>query len=271
MSRPFLFRLMFVAALLLLSCPAQYALGNSTEPIASEPSAATLPDSPGAVASSSRVDLTSADINSPAVDGQAVASAAPGLKPAGRYTKLIAPGQAAPPQTAGDKFILGVREAFSPFSMVAWVSSAGWSQLIDSAPHYGTNGEAFAQRLGAAAANGVSKEIFSDSIFAPVFHQDPRYYKLGKGHKFINRAIYAGTRPIIGRTDSGKDIPNYAMILGSGAAAGIAQTYYPERDRNVTTVMTSWATNIGGSSLGYLFSEFGGEIIQMLKLSKPQK
>jgi hypothetical protein len=35
--------------------------------------------------------------------------------------------------------------------------------------------------------------------------------------------------------------------------------------------MTSWATNIGGSSLGYLFSEFGGEIIQMMKLSKPAK
>jgi len=220
------------------------------------------------VASSSR---PSTDIESSAIEGQAATAAGAGIQPAGKYTKLIAPGQTAPHQTAGDKFILGVREAFSPFSMVAWVTSAGWSQLIDSAPHYGSNGEAFAQRLGAAAANGVSKEIFSDSIFAPAFHQDPRYYKLGKGHKFINRAIYAGTRPIIGRTDDGKNIPNYAMIMGSGAAAGLAQVYYPERDRNVSTVMTSWAANIGGSSLGYLFSEFGGEIIQILKLSKPQK
>lgn len=260
---------MFVTGLLLLSCPARYALGSSTDPIASGPTAATLPDSPGTVASSSRADLTSTDINLPAPDAQAATAGS--IPPAGRYTKLIAPGQAAPPQTARDKFILGLRESVSPFSMLAWVTSAGWSQLIDGIPDYGTNGEAFAQRLGAAAANGVSKEIFSDSILAPAFHQDPRYYKLGKGHKFFNRVIYAGTRPLIGRTDGGKDIPNYAMIVGSGAAAGLAQLYYPDQNRNVADTMTSWATNIGGSSLGYLFSEFGGEIIQMMKLSKPAK
>ena len=101
--------------------------------------------------------------------------------------------------------------------MLGWPLSAGWSHLIDSSPNYGTNGKAFAQRLGAAAALNSSKEIFSDSILATAFHQDPRYYQLGRSHKLINRAVYAGTRPIIGRTDSGKTIPNYAFILGQAA------------------------------------------------------
>lgn len=184
------------------------------------------------------------------------------------YVKFIAVGQPVPKQKAGDKILLGMRESVTPFSMIGWVTSAGWSQLIDSSPNYGTNGKAFAQRLGAAAALNVSKEIFSDSILATAFHQDPRYYQLGPSHKFLNRAIYAGTRPIVGRTDGGKTIPNYAFILGTGGAAALTHTYYPERNVTPGQVMQTWATSLGGSSVGYLLSEFGGDIIGWLHVRK---
>jgi hypothetical protein len=152
--------------------------------------------------------------------------------------------------------------------MTGWVISAGWSHLINGSPNYGVNGEAFAQRLGAAAALNSSKEIFSDSVLAPVFHQDPRYYQLGNSHKFFNRGIYAATRPIIGRTDSGKTIPNYAFILGTGAAAALTQTYYPDRNISGTQFARTWVTSLGGSALGYLVSEFGGDAIQWLHIKK---
>ncbi len=182
--------------------------------------------------------------------------------------KLIYAGQPVPKQEAHDKILLGLRESVTPFSMLGWVFSAGWSQLIDGMPNYGTNSQAFAQRLGAAAALGTSKEIFSDAVLATAFHQDPRYYQLGKSHKFINRALYAGTRPIVGRTDSGKTIPNYAFILGTGGAAALTRTYYPERNQTTGKVFQTWATSLGGSALGSLVSEFGGQVIGWLRLGK---
>ena len=228
-------------------------------------SATSLPDSPGASLepaagfSSSNADATA----------WAWQTNSAGTKPmALPRVKFIAAGQAAPKQKAGDKILLGMRESITPFTMIGWVTSAGWSQLIDSSPNYGTNGKAFAQRLGAAAALNVSKEIFSDSVLATAFHQDPRYYQLGPSHKFINRAIYAGTRPIVGRTDGGRTIPNYAFILGTGGAAALTHTYYPERNVTPGQVMQTWATSLGGSAVGYLLSEFGGDVIGWLHVRK---
>lgn len=250
---------------------AHFALAHSAKPSIAEANT-SLPDSPGALLPATSGSSSSADNPEtsgipglPGFGGQASAGNQP--KPLPRV-KFVAAGQQAPPQKARDKVLLGLRETVTPFAMLGWPISAGWSHLIDGSPNYGVNGEAFAQRLGAAAALNSSKEIFSDSILATAFHQDPRYYQRGHSYGLINRAIYAGTRPIIGRTDSGKTIPNYAFILGVGGAAALTQVYYPDRNVNGAQFARTWATSLGGSALGYLVSEFGGEVIQRLHISK---
>ena len=233
----------------------------STEALLTLPDPPVLPDSPGAVLASSN----SATPDDPAgLDGQAVVAAGPTVSP---RVKLVAAHQIAPPQAASDKVLMGLREAVTPYSMIGWVFSAGWAQLINGSPNYGSNGRAFAQRLGASAALAASRGIFTDSILAPVFHQDTRYYQLGKGHKFINRAIYAGTRPLIGKTDSGRNIPNYAFLMGTAGSSGLSVTYYPEENTSGGQVASTFGTSIGGAALGNLISEFGGDIIQSLHLA----
>ncbi len=225
-----------------------------------------LPDSPGAVffssSSSTTDDPADFDDQKPkAVDTRPV------LQP---RVKLVPANRIAPPQTASDKIQMGLREAVTPYSILGWFVSAGWSHLIDSSPNYGTNSEAFAQRLGASAAIASSRNIFSDSILGPIFHQDTRYYQLGPGHNFIHRAIYAGTRPIIGRTDAGRTIPNYAYLLATGGSSGLTVTYYPEQNTTASEVGWTFATSLGGAALGNLISEFGGDIIQKLHLTRNQ-
>jgi hypothetical protein len=233
-----------------------------TEALLTLPESPGLPDSPGTVLVSSS---SATPEEAAAAGGQA---AVPSKPMAIAHVKFVSANQPVPTQTAGDKVILGLRESVTPFSMIGWVFSAGWAQLIDGSPNYGTNGKAFSQRLGAAAALSSSREIFSDSILAPLFHQDPRYYQLGHGHKFINRAIYAGTRTIIGKTDSGRTIPNYAFILGTAGAAGLTTTYYPEKNQSGSQVALTFGSSLGGSAVGYLISEFGGEVIQWLHITK---
>lgn len=190
------------------------------------------------------------------------------LPPPPPRVKFIASGRSALPQRAQDKVLLGLRETLAPSGIAGWFFSSGWSHLLDNAPNYGVDSSAYAQRLGAAAALGSSKEIFSDALMAPVLHQDPRYYQLGHGHRFINRAAYAATRPIIGRTDAGRAIPNYAYMLGTAEAAALAQAYYPERNRNGVQVARTWITSLGGSALGDVVSEFSGDMLQWLHLTK---
>jgi hypothetical protein len=249
-------------------------LSLTTAPLlASGPTPPDLPDSPGAVVgmagtsvfSDSNDGYAAQTSDSNALTQQSSTASEPVLLP---RVKFVRAGMRAPKQHVPDKIALGLRESITPFSMFGWAASAGWSHLLDSAPNYGVNSEAFAQRLGAAAATGASKEIFSDAVFAPLFHQDPRYYQLGRSHKFIDRAVYAGTRPVIGQTDSGRHIFNYAGILGTGASAALTQAYYPDENVHPSQVMQNWATGIAGSALGYLISEFGGDVIQALHIEK---
>ncbi|WP_260703438.1 hypothetical protein [Edaphobacter flagellatus] len=253
-----------IAALLVSSVLTCRALAE--DGVAVTPS--SLPDAPS-VTWSHAVGFSSSADNSLLVLDPDVQTANPATRPeAPAYIKRIHAGQPVAPQHARDKVLLGLRESVTPYSMLGWAASAGWSHLVNTSPNYGSDGRAFAQRLGAAAALNSGKEIFSDSVLSVVFHQDPRYYQMGPGHSFAHRAIYAVTRTIVGRTDGGRSIPNYAFILGTGGSAALTHTYYPERNVHPGQVMQTWATSLGGSSVGHLASEFGGEIISRLQRRK---
>ena len=220
-----------------------------------------LPDSPGATLTSSS-NSTPDDSDS---DDKNTTPARPTLLP---RVKLVPADRTAPPQTNTDKIVMGLRESVTPYSVLGWFFSAGWSHAIDSSPNYGRNSEAFAKRLGAAAALSSSRNIFNDSILGPMFHQDTRYYQLGKEHDFIHRALYAGTRPLIGKTDGGRTIPNYALLVATAGSSGLTVTYYPERNQSGSEVAKTFGSSLGGAAVGALINEFGGDIIQSLHLTR---
>ncbi|MEO6981799.1 MAG: hypothetical protein ABI072_01625 [Edaphobacter sp.] len=184
--------------------------------------------------------------------------------------KYILPGQSAPHLTVGDKILLGMKDAVSPFSMVGWGASALYAQALNGAPNYGTNGKAFAQRLGASAARSVSQGIFSDSIMSSIFHEDPRYYKMGSGHSILKRGVYAATRVIITRTDDGRKTPNFALLSGNLAGAALTNVYYPQANRTFSQTTETFAGSIGGSALGFVVSEFLSDTLELVHLKKSE-
>jgi hypothetical protein len=210
----------------------------------------SLPDSPGAMMANSS-SAVSNGLSSTEISFDQTANTS--LPVASPRVKTISAGRSAPPQTVKDKIFMGLRESVTPLSMAGWITSAGYGHLVNGRPNYGTNSKAFAQRLGASAADGGSKEIFSDCIMAPILHQDPRYYQLGRSQSLFKRALYASTRPLVGRTDG---------------AAALTQTYYPPPNQSATEVFQAFGTSVGGSAIGYLFSEFRGDIAQILHISK---
>ncbi len=239
----------------------------------------SLPDSPGSTLSGSGVSSSvSTDEAAPATtlnfapagyEAAYFQNLPPNSSPvAGRYDKYIKPGQQAPRLSVNDKFVLGVKDAVSPLSFIGWATAAEYSQLVNGSPNYGTNGKAFLQRFGAAAARASSEGIFSDSIMASVLHEDPRYYKMGKGHNVLKRIVYAGTRPIITRTDGGHSTINLAYLSGNLAGSALTQAYYPPVNRGFSQVMQTWGGSIGGGAIGFLSAEFLDDILQGLHLQK---
>ena len=229
-----------------------------------------LPDSPGAA--SRVVEVSSSSLNfvaSPIAFGGAAQNVPPNTSSVARPTdKYIKPYQQVPRLTVGDKVKLGLKDAVSPLSAIGWITAAGYSQAVNGSPNYGTNGSAFAQRFGAAAARAGSEGIFSDSIMASVLREDPRYYKMGSGHSFIKRTVYSITRPLITRTDGGHTTVNLAYLSGNLAGSFLTQAYYPPVNRGVSEVMQTYGGSIGGGALGFFVSEFLDNALQAVHLQK---
>jgi hypothetical protein len=198
---------------------------------------------------------------SPGVSSSAVIVPAVYLPEASHTQKYIAPGQAAPSLTVGDKALLGMRDAVSPFAASGWFATAGYEQLMNGSPNYGTDRGAFGQRLGAAAIRDASESIFSDSVMSSVLHEDPRYYRLGPEHNFFVRLVYAGTRPLVTRTDGGRISPNLALLSGTLGGAALTNLYYPQVNRGPEETMETFGGSLGGAALGDVVSEFYGDLM----------
>jgi hypothetical protein len=180
----------------------------------------------------------------------------------------IAPNEIAQPMHVRDKVVGGLGDSVSLFAATGWFASAGWGQLTNRSPNYGTDKGAFGQRLGADAIRNSSQVIFRDCFFAPVFHQDPRYYIMGRGHKILKRGVYAATRPLIGRTDSGHTTPNFALLAGNAAGAALTITYYPATNTTFGEVAKTFGTSVGGSAIGFVVTEFVADALQYAHLRK---
>jgi hypothetical protein len=225
-----------------------------------------IPDSPGFLFSGSSTSSSSPTPDSPSFDT--------GTKPVFKHSPhlrlTVYQGEIADPMTVSDKIKGGLKNSVSLFSMTGWLASAGYEQMTNGSPNYGTDAGAFGERLGFGAIHGISNGVFSNSLFAPIFHEDPRYYVMGRGHPILKRLVYAATRTIISRTDSGHSTPNFALFAGNAAGAALTVTYYPAQNTTFSQVTRTFGTSLAGSAFGFIVDEFLVDALVDLHMKKKQ-
>ncbi|HEY5381361.1 MAG TPA: hypothetical protein VIJ65_03845 [Acidobacteriaceae bacterium] len=187
----------------------------------------------------------------------------------GKYVKYIPADSAAPQIHGREKFILGARDLYSPGNFAAMFVSAGWEQMTNSEPNYGTDKGAFGERLGAAAIRETTEGIFTDGVFSVMLHEDPRYFVLGPRYGLVHRGLYAITRPLLTRDSSdGHRTINGGLLLGYAASAALTDTYYPQSNRNFHDTFSTYAGSIGGAALGFAIDEFSDQALEAIHLKK---
>jgi hypothetical protein len=172
------------------------------------------------------------------------------------HTKYILPGMSAQPIGARDKVMIGLKDSYSVMNFGGMFAAAGYEQLRNGQPNYGTDRGAFGERLGAAAIRDTAQGVLTDAFYAPLLHEDPRYYVEGPQYGTFHRVLYALTRPLITRTDSGRKTINGALLLGYASSSLVSDAYYPQINRNVRDTAAAFGGSIGGSALGFVLSEF---------------
>jgi hypothetical protein len=161
----------------------------------------------------------------------------------------------AAPLTPKQKFELAWKMTVDPITFGLVGVTAGIEQAQNSFSAYGQGAEGYGKRYGAAYADTVTGTFIGGAILPSLFKQDPRYFYKGTGSK-RSRALYAIANSVICKGDNGHWQANYSAILGSLAAGGISNSYYPEKNRGAGLVFENAAIGIAGAAAANLFQEF---------------
>jgi len=162
----------------------------------------------------------------------------------------------AAPLTPHQKFQLAERSVVDPFTLLIVAGTAGVQQWQDHFLQYGQGVQGYAKRFGANYADTLTGTFIGGAILPSLLHQDPRYFYKGTGST-LSRIDYALAFSVICKGDNGRWQPNYSGILGSLAAGGISNLYYPSNDRDgAQLTFENAALGLASNAVGNLFQEF---------------
>ena len=162
----------------------------------------------------------------------------------------------AAPLNKRQKFQLANKTLINPFTNLLNAAFAGIEYADNALPGYGTGPSGYFKRFGQQTADTAIATELSGALLPILFHQDPRYFYMGKG-TIKHRALYALSTAVIARGDSGKWQPAYAAITGDFAAGAISNLYYPKSSRSDGTVtLYNGLISTGLDGVGNLIQEF---------------
>jgi hypothetical protein len=162
----------------------------------------------------------------------------------------------AAPLTPKQKFKLAWKTVIDPVTIALVAGTAGVQQAQNHFEGYGQGTQGYAKRFGAGFADTVSGTFIGGAILPSLLKQDPRYFYKGTG-SLRSRFLYALANAVICKGDNRRWQANYSGILGSLAAGGISNLYYPAQDRDgAGLTFENAALGIAGSAISNLFQEF---------------
>jgi hypothetical protein len=180
------------------------------------------------------------------------------------FLAVEAPNARPAPLTAKQKLVLAAKSTFDPFAFFGSAAGAAMSQISQSDPKYGQGKGAYFQRYGAAFTDMATQNFISTGLLAPLFHEDPRYFRLGPEAHFLHRVGYALSRSVIARTDAGKERMSYSSLVGTMMGIGLSNAYYPAASRNGTEMLERLSTSFSSGALNNLLPEFWPDIKRKL-------
>ncbi len=167
-----------------------------------------------------------------------------------------------------EKFTIAAKDTFDwPIFFVSGALS-GIAHAQNSNPSFGQGLKGYGHRYVTGYADQVITTIGVEGIFPTVFRQDPRYFRKGTGSG-ASRTLYAVSRVLVGRTDSGHRTFNFPEVLGNGYAAGIGNLYY----RDSTTGrdnLSRFTTLISADALGNVLKEFWPDVKRKFLTKHPK-
>jgi hypothetical protein len=157
--------------------------------------------------------------------------------------------------STGQKFQLFVDNSIS-LSAISWAAlSSAVSQADNSPTGYEQGWDAYGKRVGSYMARNASSEFFGTFMLASALHEDPRFYPeidpgFGQAVKYSVKSVF------VTRNDDGHNVANISGLAGPLMAEGLANVYWPDRNRTVGDTFLRYGLDLATNAGGNFFREY---------------
>jgi hypothetical protein len=159
------------------------------------------------------------------------------------------------PLTARQKFILAARNVSDPFNLltIAGVSAISIASDANTADGPGLRG--FAKNAGVSLSQDMTGEFFGTFLIPSLAHQDPHYHRM-PNLSLRRRIIHVLDAVVIGQSDGGAPMFNYATVVGTIATSSMGNLYVPGRKNSFGASTARIATSLATDPIGNTITEF---------------
>jgi len=173
--------------------------------------------------------------------------------------RAVSAGTIPPPPTPKQAFVIATKNSFDYSSFIFVGITSAFAEWTDAHPQLGQGMPGYGRYYWRGLVDKADGNYWVIFALPTVFHQDERYYAMGKGGIW-KRGIYAASRILITPDYHGHNGFNASEILGRGIAQGISLAYYPSGTRTAGALASKYGWAIGRDVLTNVFREFWPDI-----------
>jgi len=162
------------------------------------------------------------------------------------------------PLTVAEKFKIARQDSFDRGTVALAAAFAGEAQLSNSNPSFGQGVKGYAHYFDTAYGDFVIGDYMTEGIYPAILHQDPRYFRRGKG-SFVSRLGYSAGQIFLTHGDSGHTQFNFSEVLGNSTAVAVSMAYYPE-NRDFGDAISKLGAQLGVDMASNIIKEFAPDI-----------
>ena len=173
--------------------------------------------------------------------------------------RAVSAGTNPPPPTAKQAFVIATQNSFDYSSFIFVGITSAIAEGTNAHSQLGKGMAGFGRYYWRGFADKTDGNYLVIFALPTVFHQDERYFALGKGSLW-RRIGYSLSRVVVARNYDGENTFNTSELLGRGIAQGVSISYYPSKTRTWGAISTKYAYAILRDAVTNTFREVWPDI-----------
>jgi hypothetical protein len=159
------------------------------------------------------------------------------------------------PLSPEQKFRVFLRHTIAPRTFAGAAVDALSNKWLNDNYEYARGFAGYSQHYAIELANGESDALFQTFLIPVLLKQDPRYFR-DPSLPFVKRTLYALSRVLITRTDSGRQTFNASYVVGSAASQALSDVYIPGHAQGLHPIADRLTFNLARDAGFNLLHEF---------------